>query len=615
MCGIAGIFLRKKKRQWIEDEQAKIAKILLDQATRGPDFKRIETIESPHNLVLFGHNRLSIVDLAESSHQPMWDETGRYCLIYNGMLYNYVELRKKLIVMGYRFFSQGDTEVILKSFIAFGRDSFNLFNGMFALAIYDKVAERLYLARDRFGVKPLFYTIVENKLYFASSSKELARQLTLQPNFAMLARGINYWCFDGGNETVYENLTMVAPSELLIFEFTPSLQKVSAHYFNLALQVKNTAASMIFDNVDRVIEEAECLLQDATRIRLQSDVPLGISLSGGIDSGTVAGMAKKELGELKAFSFGCLHNHHTEAKRSQLTANHLGVDIQFIYPAAQEMQAGFWQTLSLQDAPFPNFSIVGQYFVFNEAHRQGIKVMLGGQGGDEIFMGYQKYFYFYLQRLLFEKKFLRAMCCGASLLPSLITQANQLTSHWFNIKRYTAKTFHSRWQNPAQKMFVGSDKEEALWRRQLRDIDALSLPTLLRYEDRNSMGNSIESRLPFLDYRLVKFALALPDAFKLRHGFSKWILRKISANYIPREIYRARTKRGFDVDTRHWIHAGVGESMRLQLKANPAMLKQLGLQHSIDNIFNDAQLITNRAALAECITLAWLASKRHFIWS
>lgn len=614
MCGIAGIFLSKKTDANHHQYRKQLEKILANQNYRGPDYQAIEIIEANDCTLLLGHNRLGIIDLESRSNQPMWDETRRFCIVYNGMLYNYVELRKKLMAKGVQLFSEGDTEVVLKSFIAWGFDALNLFNGMFAMAIYDTFEQKVFLIRDRFGVKPLYYYIAHDKLYFASSSSEIARLFELQPNWQTLKRGLQSWCYEMNSETVYEDLTMVSPGELLIIDNQNGLRMTSRCYYNLAERIPLLVQEMN-PNPEDLFIKVESLIKDAINIRLRSDVKMGISLSGGVDSGTLASMAKEIHSGLSAYSFGSLHNKASEASMTALTAKKIGLDVHYIYPSQIEMTEGFFDALTVQDAPFPNLSIVAQYFVFKEAHEHGVKVMLGGQGGDEIFMGYRKYLLFYLQQLLGAKKYLAVGSLIFNSVLNIFFEMKNLKTHLFNIKRYTNASENPRWQFTQNPLTLRLNSIDPLWKRQHQDICALSLPTLLRYEDRNSMGNSIESRLPFLDYRLVELALALPENLKINKGFGKWVLREIAAQHIPKKIAYGRLKRGFDVHHNVWIHQGLGERLRNCLKENQPLLRHFKLVNQVDHLFSDQQLILKPSVLAECITLAWLAQKPHFGWS
>ncbi len=616
MCGIAGAMLSNKENSKVDNVTQIIDKIIFSQVNRGPDHQALTQINSENLKLILGHNRLSIMDLLPSSNQPMWDENKRFCIVYNGMLYNYIELRTQLRAVGYNFHTKGDTEVVLKAFMHWGIDAFNFFNGMFAIVIFDLLHEKLYLVRDRFGIKPLFYCKIHNHIYFASTTTELATQLKLQPNMAEIARGVKYWTYGANNQTLYQELLSVAPSEVISIQYQQGWQMTTHKFYSLENQVNSLIPQLMISSEKKLIEQVEAILQDAVSVRLRSDVPLGISLSGGIDSAIVASLAKKEQQDLIAFSFGSLAQNYSEAKMTSITAANIAIPLQFVFPQPSEMKVGFWKTLLLQDAPFPTFSIVAQYFLFEAANRQGIKVMLGGQGGDEIFMGYRKYLLFYCQQLLKRRKYLVTLRLLLGLLPTCYRELGNFPKYISQSKRYALRqTTPDRWKPYSTQINLGISFNQPLWQRQVKDIYAYSLPALLRYEDRNSMGNSIETRLPFLDYRLVELALALPEAMKLRQGFGKWILRQVASRYIPNQVCFSRVKRGFDVQNRLWINSGIGESMRESLKSNSNLLRYMGLVDQVDSLFNDRALESNSARLAECISLVWMSTKDHFNWN
>jgi asparagine synthase (glutamine-hydrolysing) len=612
MCGIAGSISNKNFQ--LEQQVSFIQNLLEKQIYRGPDHQDLTAISTEQLQVILGHNRLAIIDVNPSSNQPMWDEQKRFCLVYNGMLYNYLELRSNLQEIGFNFFSTGDTEVVLKAFMHWGLDALPRFNGMFALAIFDKKENLLYLARDRLGKKPLFYWQQGQELYFASTSHALAEHFKLQPNLNELANGLRYWTYGVNNATVYQGLNSVAPCEVITIKYRPNLEITHKKYYSLSSEVQLLKHKLSHQTPSNLIEQVHDLVTDAIKIRLRTDVNMGIALSGGLDSGLIAAFASKEQQNLTAFSYGSRDAVLTEANLTSLTAKHVGANVEFTYPCPNEMQAAFWQTLMLQDAPFPNFSIVAQYLVFKKARENNIKVMLGGQGGDEVFMGYRKYLLFYFQNLLHKGQYIAGSKFLMQLMPSFCQEFKALPNYFKNIPRYLAFDKNDRWHRFSSALDLKTKKGEELWLRQLRDIEQFSLPSLLRYEDRNSMSNSIESRFPFLDYRLIELGLALPDTLKLNQGYSKWVVREIAKNMLPPVIAHSRIKRGFDVNTPHWIRSGIGERLRESIKAHSNLLKTMHLVNQVDHFFSDDLLIKKPGRLAEAISLAWLASKPYFIW-
>lgn len=612
MCGIAGAISNKIYPS--EKLLAQVNNFIQQQSYRGPDYAECSFITTVNVNAVFGHNRLQIIDLNANANQPMWDEQKRFCLVYNGMLYNYLELRSELQQAGFTFFSTSDTEVVLKAFMHWGTKAFNYFNGMFAIAIFDSQQEQLYLVKDRFGKKPLFYIQIDQRFYFASTSHALAEYLKLQPNMTEIAVGLRSWSYGLENATVYQNLDAVAAGEIVTVNFRDQIRISKQTYYSLNNEVTQCRDQLISESPTNLLERVNFLLTDAIKLRLRTDVPIGISLSGGLDSAVIACIANQDIADLTAFSYGSLTQHDTEAYQTQLTANHLNTKLNFSYPTTTQMPLAFWETLKLQDAPFPNFSIVAQYCVFKKAHESGIKVMLGGQGSDEIFMGYRKYLFFYLKQLLQQRQHKKSLLFLLQLMPTLYSEFSRLPHYCKNIKRYLPLQKNLRWHEYDSGVSLMPSQGEALWQRQQHDIEKFSIPSLLRYEDRNSMGNSIESRLPFLDHRLVELALALPDTLKINKGYSKWALRELSKERIPQPIAWSRIKKGFEVHPQSWVESGLGDSLRNTLKDHPDLLRTMNLANLVDKVFSNDNLVRQPAMLAECISLVWLASKPFFSW-
>jgi asparagine synthase (glutamine-hydrolysing) len=353
------------------------------------------------------------------------------------------------------------------------------------------------------------------------------------------------------------------------------------------------------------------LLEDAVDVRFRADVPVGVSLSGGLDSSTIAALSASDgRGEVRGFTFGHPNDPRTEGPLTQKLSEQTGIKVRFIQPGMQEIIATYLKVLDAQGAPFASASGIGQYQVFQAAREEGIKVLLGGQGGDEIFMGYRKFFMFHLRRLQRQRRFGEALAFALGLLPTAVVELRRTAPMYWRIRhRYTrAAGVGTVLKLPeAGCEYIGFDPHEPLWVRQMHDVMHVSLPTLLRYEDGCSMGNSVESRLPFVDYRLVEVALALPTAVKLRGGFGKWIVREVARGKIPGEIQRARYKRGFDVQQSGWIEQGLGTSIRHALRARSPKIKEfLAPNAKVDELFSDAQLKHRTAAFAEATTLIWL---------
>lgn len=607
MCGIAGAYSLN-----LANEAREIVQLIIsDQHSRGPDHNAIAFASGNKANVLLAHNRLSIVDLSSHANQPMWDVTGRYCVTYNGEIYNHIELHRELEALGHEFHTHSDTEVILNAFKEWGIEMLHRFNGPFAFGLFDKETGELLLCRDRFGVKPLYYTEYNQTLYFASTTTALAKRLRLAPNLNYVARGLKYW--------VYEDETDISPHQ--------NLKQIPAgHYLKVKIQNAELKPELVryYDLEERTAYAQQelqklsasdllCLglehLQRSVTIRLRSDVPVGITLSGGLDSSSVAALTAAQHPEVRGFSFGHPDIHHTEGPLVDRLSKHTKLKVDYIWPTAEEFTATLFKTLQVQGAPFAGISVVAQYLVYQRAREQGVKVLLGGQGGDEVFMGYRKFNWFWLQELLHQKKYLGATQFLMQLIPMFSAELGQFKKYWQQLGRYGSRDKNTSALNLSQvgQFSIGYQAGSGIKLRQSQDITRFSLPTLLRYEDRNSLGNSIESRLPFMDYQLVEYGLALPEAFKLRKGYGKWVVREWMHNKIPESIRAARYKRGFDVGIEQLITSGLGQAMRNVLQENKAATQSFLLPGiSIDSAFSDSQFINRQATFAEAVSLIWL---------
>ena len=584
------------------------------QRHRGPDFSAVTTILDlvRGGGVILGHNRLSIIDLSPLGNQPMWDHARQLCIVFNGEIYNYVELRQELETRGHRFTSTSDTEVILEAIKAWGADAFSRFNGMFALAVYDVAARTLLLARDRFGVKPLYFVCAGDTLHFASTSATMAQLVGLAPDLDYVARGIRYSLYDSDDYSPYQGMKAVRPGHVVTFHVDSAGRLASSEtcFYDLQTRVAAQVDVLASRNDRCLVEDLSILLEDAVRIRLRADVPVAVSLSGGLDSSTVAALAARQpQTEFRGFTFGDPAVADSEGPLAAALGKKAGIRVSYIWPDLQTICNAFDRTLAAQGAPFPGASIIAQHLVFQAARAEGFKVLMGGQGGDEGFMGYRKFQAFHLSRLLARRDYRQALAFGLSLFPMFIAERRRWVDSWQARNRYLKKSgMASVLQLPDTLMALGDDAGQSLRYRQMADVTTTSLPTLLRYEDGNSMGNSIESRLPFLDYRVMEFGLALPEALKLRRGHGKWILREVAAGKIPEQIRLARYKRGFDVQEARWIEQGLGDSIRTRLQAVSGQIARwLRPGVRLMEAFSNEQFKSRPATFAEATTLLWLA--------
>lgn len=601
MCGIAGVLSLNPSF----DNDGLIHRILQQQYHRGPDNSGSVTIENKNVRLSLGHNRLSILDLSQDANQPMWDSEGKYCLVFNGEIYNYIELRKILSAKGYQFKTRSDTEVLLTAFKHWGQDAVLQFNGMFAFAIYEVATETLYLYRDRFAQKPLYYYFDDEVLCFASESNQLAKYFSLKPNRQYLLRGLSYWIYENGtSETAFERLHEVTAGQCLKIKFkNHRIQRERLQYYNLADRVRNTKAIDQATAIDQLIHH----LERSVTYRLRSDVPVAVSLSGGLDSTSIASIAQQLDTHMIGFSFSDPDDKRSEAPMVEKLRQQQNLPVNYIYLDKSDLASSFWQTLAAQGAPFPGLSVVAQNMLYKRVHESGVKVLLGGQGGDELFLGYRKYLLWSLKKHFRNKKYLAAVMGCCYLLPVLLSEVLRFKSYYQRFNSYRRDSLEVKGfgqiSNP-----MGLQPQQSLQQRQIVDLLQTSIPSLLRYEDRNSMAYSIESRLPFMDYELAEFALSLPDHLKVNRGYGKWILRQAVQQFIPSAICFARYKRGFDVPEKAWIENGLGASLRGSILADKRALEAYTeTKLNVNKLFSDHNLTTKKSNLNLAITLAWLS--------
>lgn len=607
MCGICGI---------VERAPSPAAERFIDDALRahehrGPDFRMAREARLGELRCTFGHNRLSIIDLSSGANQPMPDEASATLLTYNGEIYNYRELRDELAAQGERFATVSDTEVILAAYRAWGIACVERFNGMFAFAILDRAAGRLHLVRDRFGVKPLYFHESPERVLFASTAGPIARAVGAAPHLAYALGGLTTRVYERDDEDAspYERVHAVRAGHVYSVALDrPALSIDRRAYYDLHARVATTQETLAGLGTPALVERLRAELQRAVEVRLRSDVPVGVSLSGGLDSGTVAALASAAHPRIVTFSHAHPDFPTTEAPAIEALRRKVAIDAHYVWPEPAEVADAFWRCLEAQDAPFPTTSIVAQYLVYQAARKHGIKVLLGGQGGDEAFMGYRKYQVFQLRESLRRGRLPSAAAQAMQLARIAATEAGNVAGLLSSARRYTGTAAESGIFRPQEtpRVSLGHPAGAPLWHRQVADIYSTSLPTLLRYEDRNSMGNSIESRLPFMDYRVMELGLALPESLKLRKGYGKWLVREMTRDMLPPEVRVAFAKRGFDAASTRWFGAGLGARMRERLHAYEPTLRPLLRGPVTDDYFSDQRLAQQPAVFAEAVTALWL---------
>ena len=559
MCGISGIV-----SLYDENVDQQLLKDFTDIiAHRGPDDDGFFT---ENNLGL-GHRRLSIIDLSHDGHQPM-PYLDKYVIVYNGEVYNYVELRAELIQKGYTFKSKTDTEVILAAYDAWGEGCLDRFNGMWAFIIYDRTKNSIFCARDRFGVKPLYYTRLGN--YFAIASE--IKQFTTLPGWKAIANNARLLdflilnVFDHTNETLFKDVFQLKGGHKLSVDLKSGRTEVAQWY---DLRSKLTArANGSVPHTDKFYS----LMKDSVSLRLRSDVKVGSCLSGGLDSSTIVCLVNellKEQGkaEIQETVSSCFdEKKYDESHFIDVVVDKTKVKSHKVYPAFPELFEKLEKITWHQDNPIGSTSVFAQWNVFKTAKENNLTVMLDGQGADESLAGYHPFYDLRFKKLLsglrfgefvrevsaFKKMHRYSTGKVAKILTKMLLPQALLSSGVQNIrkKKYSWLKADYQFYNPFHNLRAKDIQDYSVM--QLRQS---SLPMLLHYEDRNSMAFSIESRVPFLDYRLVEFILNLEDHEKIDHGKTKAILRKSLKNVVPDKILTRYDKMGFVTPETVWFRS------------------------------------------------------------
>lgn len=580
---------------------------------RGPDARGSRHAPCFGHSVMFAHSRLSIIELSALGAQPMVDEESGWWVVFNGEIYNYLEIREEMRGTGQAFLGGSDTEVLLRAWVLWGLDALHRFNGMFAFAAFNQKTGEVWLVRDRFGVKPLVWGHCPNgDITFGSSVAAIAEQVGSEIDAAYCARGVRYKAYETAQSgSPFKNVKTVPAGCWIKFRLSHKCIDVTeGRWYSLKKAVAARLGAMAQIGDADLLEECRELFESAVKLRLRSDVPVAVSLSAGLDSASIACVMSRYLTQMRAFSFGSPSDSASEGPGTQALANTTGIDVTYVWPqfSRQDLCDVLEKTMAFQEAPFSGLSPIAQNEVFRAVSGAGFKVLLGGQGSDEIFAGYRKFFIMALREALLQREAKSALRLIYSLGLVLVHEAGQARMYWQNLDRYKGgKTTAFRlldWEASAENLW--GDAHMSLSDRQIEDIEHWSMPTLLRYEDRNSMGYGIETRLPFMDYRLIEFALALPTRMKIANGYGKWALRSMAEGLVPDSIRLNRKKRGFDV-TPDWVSQGIGASLRARIFENStALCGALKLGGHLDSLLSDASLSQHPDLLDEALLLAWL---------
>jgi asparagine synthase (glutamine-hydrolysing) len=571
MCGIAGIVEFNKKG--IDSFQLKSMTDSIEH--RGPDGEGLWI--SFCGRIGFGHRRLSIIDLTNAASQPMHYLQERYTITFNGEIYNYIEVKQELIKYGFIFNTNSDTEVILACYHLYREKCLDHFDGMFAFAIHDSIEQKVFCARDRFGEKPFHYVIHENVFYFASEIKQF------------WAAGIPKKIDDDKLLNYIKNGQLESTTDIRSTYYTNVSRLDAAHYFIIDLnnisgieQIKYWDIDIHAPKFNGSIEEATNIFYDlflnSIKLRLRSDVPVGSSLSGGLDSSSIVMLIDKLKGQdLVQNTFSARFKNFAKDEGvhiDKVVQSCKNVQVHNTWPDNDYFESVFENVVYHQDEPFGSASIVAQYAVMELAKEKGVTVLLDGQGADEQLAGYIPYYYTYINQLFYNSK---------SFYRNEFDSFNQMHP-LFKIDEI-GKGLSTRMKlGLAKRKVLGQElpSMNLLVKALYKDTLICGLKELLRYADRNSMAHSREVRLPFLSHKLVEFVFSLPDDFKLNLGWTKYILRLAMNNTLPESICWRVDKIGYEPPQNSWLSDSKWQD-EIEKSA-----KYFGVERNIrnDSIFN-----------------------------
>ncbi|QWR78536.1 asparagine synthase (glutamine-hydrolyzing) [Candidatus Magnetomonas plexicatena] len=534
--------------------------------------RHISSFNEPVNMFL-GHRRLAILDLSPAAHQPM-SYLNRY-LIYNGEIYNYIELRNDLLAAGYEFTSNSDSEVILASYDRWKDHCIDKFNGMWAFAIYDRTANRLFCSRDRFGVKPFYYATGKFGFAFASEIKALLAHPDI--NRTVNEAAVYDYLATGNEGQFLTEIEELPPAHSLTIDLQSGLKLKLRKYYTLSVNpALNASEGVTADSAALKVRE---LILNSVALRLRSDVTVGTCLSGGIDSTSIVcaidSFIKKEnmlqVGiRQKTFTASYKDAAIDESRWAKIVTSQTNTQWHQTYPSADELLGDLDNLIYTQDIPFRSTSIYAQYRVMKLAHEHGVKVLLDGQGADELFAGYPMFYGAFFSNMLNEGNLRRfaaelahmgnAPLSAASVLMYMLKSSlmksipnslkNIFTGGLNNLLSEKFKNAHKGRLSALLNGKYSGNLNTMLMQYMLKE----NLQCLLKYEDRNSMRFSIESRVPFADDTpLIEYVFSLPGAFKIHNGWSKYVFRRAVSGLVPEAIQWRKDKVAFNTPEKLWI--------------------------------------------------------------
>jgi asparagine synthase (glutamine-hydrolysing) len=553
MCGISGIynFDNNPVNSSVISEMNRLIR------HRGPDGDGIFSEDN----VSIGSNRLAIIDLRHIADMPLYDTEGRYVIVFNGEVFNYVELREELLKKGYKFNTNSDTEVVLNSYKEYGEECLHKFNGMWAFAIWDKKEKVLFCSRDRYGIKPFYYYNDNERLIFGSEIKQiLSTGINKEVNDDIIYDYLIFNFIDHTEQTFFKNIFKLQAGHKLT---------IKGNNFKITRWYDLPYGKFMNDTKDLYKDFYE-LLYDSVRIRLRSDVEVGSCLSGGLDSSAIVCLMHDILHnegkpEIQKTYTACYDDPAIDERLFvEEVIKQTNSTKYYLFPDVKSFVNDLDKLTYHQDEPYTGATVFAQWSVFKKIHETGIKVVLDGQGSDEILIGYFSFFPFHLKRNLINPiKFVSEYLNGISTSNLGISKFTQ-NFIYFNMGGVRYRHVLSNSKSFINREFVRSKNRRdifnemiatgSLEENRLSNLWNISLPSLLRYEDKNSMAFSVEARIPFLDHRLVEYIFSIPYDKLIKKGWTKHVLRESMKGKIPEDIRMRKGKLAFSVPQKEWLN-------------------------------------------------------------
>jgi asparagine synthase (glutamine-hydrolysing) len=561
MCGVAGfidfkgeLFSKEKRASFIGDS----VKLL---GRRGPDAHGVKHWELGNSHITFIHTRLSIIDLSVEANQPFLSEDSKFALLFNGELYNYIELRDQ-IDDGHIYRTRSDTEVLLQAYRHYGLDMFKQLEGMFAGAVFDIEDQKIHLFRDHIGIKPLYYYKDSRGVVFASEPKVIRKAIpsTNRVNKCQASTYMMFGISDYGAETFFEGIHQLEPGQMLNID----LSRQSCHLAKYYLPSEAVDAGR-----ETTPKDYYELIMDVVKRQLRSDVQVGMSLSGGIDSGVIATCSGKLLGadasKLKALTYVAPGYKNDESDNARSIAYNAGLSWIPVEFNANNFEEDFTALVKYMEEPFGSLSIFAQFNIMKAAKAEGCKVMLDGQGGDELYIGYPRL----AQRIIIEN--LRKGRLNSAFsewywavkrqeMATIYPLLSNIYFNLFSLAKVKKMKLFSRYVNAEyllaydEEAMIDFFSAKSMKEKQVDELFRFILPRLLKYADRNSMFHSVESRVPHLAQRNVYYGLNVPIKDKIHQGWTKHIIRKAFENEMPKSVIWQTRKIGFDTPQGLWLN-------------------------------------------------------------